>query len=290
MPRTIGAWAIAATAVAAVLPAPASTQYMPHLDPNFYILATMNYGGAQCLVDVPEKKIAAPRAAAGATMIAYFAAAGGRGGKSAAFKPGKAKLIAAGVTVPAAGIDAAADPLAAGGHTLDPAPLRFYRAGNQGSALGQWAVRDAGGAVVGAYTGWFEREGDAWKLRNLTIHRADEPVEPVAPYCSKPGDTTEQRVKATADMVAGAEKQLARRRAALAETQGRATAGSSVAAREAQVAAEREGKRVAKAEEALAKARETHAEAVANAEEIKRLTLPAREAERLRKAPAQDPA
>ncbi len=263
-----------AIAMAGSLPgALATAQYMPHLDPNLYMFAVMNMSGRQCL-EVTDKKLNEVRGPTRAAMVAYFASAGGAGTKSAAFKnSGKTKWRAGTTTATFADIDRATDPLATGGNTLDGNALRFYRAGNLSTALGQWAVKARDGTVAGVYTGLFERESHVWKLRDLTVHRADELVEPVAPYCAKPGDTTQQRVTTTADFVTRNEKQLAKRQAALAAAQ----AGPDPAL------VKREREKLAKAEEALAKSRENHAEAVADAAEIKRLTLPAREAERLRK-------
>jgi hypothetical protein len=274
---------LAAAALMFAAGAPAHGQYMPHLDPNLYIMIGLMNGGSQCL-NMPEKELAEARDPAPGVMKRYFAAAGGGGAKSAAFKLNSKTKWTSGATVAGvADLDKAADPLAAVGNSLEPEPLRFYRAGNFSSALGQWAVRDASGGIAGMYTAMFEREKGEWKLRELTVSKADDVVEPVAPYCAKPGDTTQQRVTSAAEFVTWNEKQLAKRRTKLAAAEATAATAKGAAAKEAAAMLEREKKKLVQAEEALAKARENHAEAVAAAEEIKRLTLPAREAEQMRK-------
>jgi len=62
-----------------------------------------------------------------------------------------------GATAGSGDLDRQADPLAAPGLALDAEPLRFYRGGAGGTALGQWAVMDGQGQVAGVYTALFAR-------------------------------------------------------------------------------------------------------------------------------------
>lgn len=264
--------------------APAQAQYAIINDVIAFTVANMAQG-APCTF-MPENELAEARGPAPGIMQRYFAAAASGGAKSALFKLNTKTRWTAGATV--AGqleLDKQSDPLAVTGNSLTPEPLRFYRAGTFGTALGQWAVRNAEGGVAGVYTAQFERERGEWKLRDLAVSKADDVVEPIAAYCVKPGDSTGQRVTSAVEYVTWSEKRLAKRQAkfvaadaaaSAAETKGGATA------KELRATADREKKRVTQAEEALVKARERHGEAVAAAEEIKRLTQPARNAEQFR--------
>ena len=272
------------TALLLAAPVPAQAQYAIINDVIAYTVSNMT-AGQQCTF-MPDKELAEARDPAPGIMGRYFTAAGSGAAKSASFKPSKKTKWTAGSTV--AGmldIDKQVDPLAVAGNSLDPAPLRFYRAGTYGTALGQWAVRGAGGGVAGVYTALFERDRGAWMLRELTVSKAEDVVEPVAPYCSKPGDTTAQRVTSAENWVTYSEKQLGKRQAKSAEADLKAKAAEAkggAAAKELRDIASREAKKLVQSQEALVKAREAHAKAVADAEEIKRLTLPAREAEQFR--------
>lgn len=241
--------------------------------------------GAPC-INMPASELAEARDPAPGIMQGYFTAASNGGKKSASFKLNtKAKWSAGRVIAGMADIDRQTDPLAVAGNSLNPDPLRFYRAGTFGTALGQWAVRDAGGDVAGVYTAMFEREKNMWKLRELTVSKADDVVEPIAAYCQKPGDTTGQRLTSTENSVLWAEKQVEKRKAKLADAIAKADAaeakGSATAAKLRQTVA-REQKKLAQSEETLGKSREAHAKAVEDADEIKRLTQPARQAEQFR--------
>lgn len=241
--------------------------------------------GAPC-INMPASELAEARDPAPGIMQGYFAAAAGGGKKSASFKLNKkAKWSAGGVISAMADIDTQTDPLAVAGNSLNPDPLRFFRAGTFGTALGQWAVRDAGGGVVGVYTAMFEREKNVWKLRELTVSKADEVVEPIAAYCQKPGDTTGQRVISTETNMVWAERQVEKRKAKLADAIAKANAGEamgSATVTKLRQAVAREQKKLVQSEETLGKAREAYAEAVADADEITRLTQPARQAEQMR--------
>ena len=253
---------------------------------------------AACISGTPvsAKELAEARDPAPGVMQAYFKAAQGGGGlKSAAFKLNKRTKWTAGKAVAlAATLDAQADPLAVAGNTLQAEPLRFYRAGDSATALGQWDVRDASGGVAGVYTALFEREKGVWKLRELTVSQADDLVAPAAQYCDTPGDVTENGVKMSALQVEWAQKQLAKRQASLAKAQDKARAASEKAAGEPRGSARAtaaaalqadvdvQAKRVADAQEALAKAHQAQDKAAAEAALIESLTGPARDAEKLR--------
>jgi hypothetical protein len=260
---------------------------------------------AACMSGTPvsAKEIAEARDPAPRVMQAYFSAAQGRGLKSAAFKLNKRTKWTAGKTVALAStLDAQADPLAAAGNTLEAAPLRFYRAGDLRTALGQWEVRDTSGGVAGVYTALFEREKGAWKLRELTVSQADDVVAPAAQYCDTPGDVTENGVKSSALQVEWATTQLAKRQASLAKAQDKARAAAEKAAgaprgspqamtaAALQADADAQAKRVADAQEALAKAHEAQDKAAADAAQIESLTGPARDAEKLRLGDEAPPA
>ncbi len=287
------------TATLALQAAPARAQYMPHLDPNLYILATMGYGGGAnpCMTGTPmsDAKIAEARAPSLATMQGYFTAAQGGKPKSAAFHlDKKAKWQAGGTSAGQLDIDRQADPLAAPGRTLDPEPLRFYRGGTGATALGQWAVLGVDGQVAGVYTGFFTRSNKQWKLRELTVTTADEAVEPASQYCGKPGDVIEHRLTSTKNWRESAQKnvdeaqakldtaivQVAAAEAALATDPKRS--GTAALLRTAKADQAKWTKQLEKREKNLADALEKSAEAQKDADEIKRLTGPARHAQAFR--------
>jgi hypothetical protein len=288
--------ALAALAVAWVAQsAPASAQYMPHLDPNLYMLATMNMGGGgdPCMsgTALPDKEIAEARNPAPAVMRGYFRAAQGGGAKSAAFHLDKAAAWrGGGVAVGSAELDRQTDPLAAPGNVLEADPLRFYRSGAGGTALGQWAVLDAQGQVAGVYTALFDRQKKVWKLRELTVSQAGDTVEPVAQYCRKPGDVMEFRLSSTETWRENAQESVDKARARLAAAaaaEARAQAALSAKprdsrlvsnAREAERELSRATRQLEQREKNLAEASEKFTEARHDAEEIKRLTGEARNA------------
>lgn len=299
MGRFIGIMAGALAAATALPASPAHAQYMPHLDPNLYILATMGYGGgvSPCLTGTPmaDPKIAEARAPSLGAMQAYFAAAQGGTPKSAAFHlDKKSKWQGGGASAGQLDIDRQSDPLAVAGNRLEAEPLRFYRGGTGATALGQWAVLGADGQVAGVYTGFFTRSKKAWKLRELTFSGPAEIVEPIAQYCVKPGDVIEHRLTSTTNWRDSAQKSVDEARAKLD------AATVQVAAAEAAIATNPKGHgaatvlRTAKADQAkwtkqlekreknLADALEKSAEAQKDADEIKRLTGPARTAQSFR--------
>lgn len=301
--RLAGALPLAVAAQAV----PASAQYMPHLDPNLYMFATMGYGAgvSPCMTGTPmaDAKIAEARAPAPGVMQAYFAAAQRGTPKSAAFHlDKKSKWQSGGASAGQFDIDRQADPLAVAGHVIEAEPLRFYRGGTGATALGQWAVRGADGGIAGVYTGFFVRSKKLWKLRELTVFRADETVEPAAQYCARPGDVIEHRLTSTKSWRESAAKsvdeaknkldaaivQVAAAEAALASSPK--NSGAATILRSARADREKWTKQVEKREKNLADALEKSAEAEKDAAELKRLTGPARDAQAFRIADAAEAA
>lgn len=275
--------------------APATAQYMPHLDPNLYMLATMNMGGGAdpCMsgTAMSEPKIAEARTPALTIVQAYFRAAQGGGSKSAAFHLDKnTKWQGGGAVAGSLDLDRQADALAAPGNVLEAEPLRFYRGGTGATALGQWAVLDAQGQVAGVYTAFFARTSKVWKLRELTLSQAGETVEPVAQYCRKPGDVIEYRLSSTKSWRESAQESVDEARSKLATaraTEAQASAAAlakprdtrlSVAARDARSGLTRWTKQLEQREKNLTQATEKSAEAQKDADALKRLTGEARNA------------
>lgn len=300
--KTIKTLVSAAALAAMSQAAPASAQYMPHLDPNLYMLAVMNMsGGADpCMAGtaMSDAKVAEARTPAPGVMQAYFAAAQAGGAKSAAFHLDKnTAWKAGGVSAGMVDLDRQSDPLAVAGNVLQPEPLRFYRGGTGATALGQWAVLDGQGQVAGLYTGLFTRVKKVWKLRELTVSRADDTVEPAAQFCRKPGDVMESRLSSTKTWRENAQKSVEEARRKLAEaTAKEATAKAaleakprdtrqSLAARDAARSVSYWTKQIETREKNLADAVKKSGEAQKDADEIKRLTGPARNALAFRVVP-----
>ena len=292
-------------AAAMVQAAPGQAQYMPHLDPNLYMLATMGYGGGAnpCMTGTPmaDPKIAEARAPSLDAIQTYFAAAQGGTPKSAAFHlDKKTRWLGGGVTAGPLDIDRQPDPLAVAGHKLEAEPLRFYRGGSGATALGQWAVLGADGQIAGVYTGFFARSNKQWKLRELTLFGAEEVIEPVAQYCVKPGDVMEHRLTSTKNWSESAAKSVDEAKTRLAAAAAkRATAEQAALAnprnsglaqglRDAKAEENRWTKQLEKREKNLADAREKLAEAEKDAAEIKRLTGAARSAQAFRIADEEE--
>jgi hypothetical protein len=296
--RLAGALSLAVAAQAA----PASAQYMPHLDPNLYIFATMGYGAgvSPCMTGTPmaDAKIAEARAPSLAAMQAYFAAAQRGTPKSAAFRlDKKSKWQGGGASAGQLDIDRQTDPLAVAGHVLEAEPLRFYRGGAGATALGQWAVLDAGGQVAGVYTGFFVRSKKLWKLRELTVAGPEETVEPAAQFCVKPGDVMEHRLTSTRNWHESAAKSVDEAQNKLDAAIAQVAAAEAAAATDPKRSGPAQILRTARADQArwtkqlekrqknLADAIEKSAEAEKDAAELKRLTGPARTAQAFRIAP-----
>lgn len=267
----------------------------------------MNSGPNTCMTGSPvsDKELAEARLGASAAMQAYFAAASGAGGlKSAAFHTGRKTIwVSHGRRVALAGIDTETDPLAGSGNRLDTEPLRFYRSGNFSTAQGQWAVFDAAGKVIGAYSAVFERDRRLWKLRELTVVAADEKVRPATQYCVSPGDVDSYRQTSASDTLAYWGKELPKAEARLTEAEAKATAAEATLAakpgntaltalaRDARVLAQRRMKTRDDARTAKENATKSHEAALADAARIEEATRPASEALALRgqKLGAQPP-
>ncbi|MDJ0643784.1 MAG: hypothetical protein QNJ15_13300 [Erythrobacter sp.] len=296
---SLKSFAAFAVPAAIVFAAPASAQYMPHLDPNTYMLAMMQHGNGQdpCMAGVapPEKEIDEARVPAPGVMQSYFEAALGGGALSQAFrKSKKSQWTSGGTTVPYERIDAQSDPLAVSGNQLDPDPLRFFRAGNFQTAHGQWSVLDAAGNVVGVYDAQFKRQGGKWKLQQLNVLGASETVAPAMQYCIEPGDVTEHKVETAGKSVERLEEQISKSEEKLLRDQERlAKAEARLAAKpnrstlkesrkRARERVERREEKLADLREGLEKAQERLMKSSRDAAEIAAMTGPAQDALRWR--------
>lgn len=282
-----------------LLCAPVAAQYMPHLDPSLYanVIMGMSQGPNLCLAGTPppDKEIAEARDPAPALMQAYFDAAQAGASRQALFRPSKKASWSHGaVTVPLAAIDAQADPLAKAGHRLDREPLRFVRSGDFQTAFGQWAVLDAAGGVAGVYDAQLQREKGEWKLLTLAVHGAGDAVEPVVQYCTAPGDVTKNGLTASADRVEMLGKEIAKSQAKLEKDRARlakaeadaAAKRDSYSAREAvrrnRLTVENRAAKIVLMRTNLENAIMAQVDALRDEAEIRQMTLPAREALRLR--------
>lgn len=291
----------AAAALAAMVPAaaPVSAQYMPHLDPNLYMLTVMNMtaGPNTCMtgLPLPDKEIAEARDPAPGVMQRYFEAAQNGTSRLGAFRQsGKTSWTHAGKTVLLPAIDTTSDPLAVAGNRLEAEPLRFVRSGNFESAQGQWAVMDAGGAVAGVYDAQFRRQSGVWLLQSLTVLGADETVAPAMQYCLKPGDVTEHKVTSAQNLIdyhtkqiAKSEAKLVKEQAALAKAEAALAAkpggaSQAEAVRRAKAVVERREEKLADSRKGLADAEEFKANSLRDQVEIAAMTGPARDALRIR--------
>ncbi|MCB5426091.1 hypothetical protein H0274_12550 [Altererythrobacter sp. CC-YST694] len=226
-------------------------------------------------------------------MSDYFAAASAGKPRSTLFKLTRKTRWTSGDSVAdQTNLDRQIDPLAVAGNTLEPLPLRFYRAGTFTTAHGQWAVHAPDGSIAGVYDGVFEREGKIWKFRTLTLLGPDDEIVPANPYCQKPGDADEFEVDAARTGVERTEKQLAKRKAKFIAADERAravevrTAGkkgsANAAAASLRATAEAAAKKVAESEKDLAELRESLAKAETRRAEYRALIGPARNAENFR--------
>ena len=278
---------------------PAMAQYMPHLDPNLYILTTMqmNNGANTCMTGAspPDGEIAEARDPAPAVMQAYFDAAVSGGARSPMFRESKKTTWShGGVTVPFEQIDRQSDPLAAAGNRLDRDPLRFFRAGNFQTAHGQWSVLDGAGSIVGVYDAQFRRKDGDWLLDKLTVIGADESVAPAMQYCLEPGDVTPHKIESAGNRIEYLEKQitkseaklvkdeakLAKAESKLAEKPGSANYTEAVSRAKASVESRKE--KLTNLREGLGDARESLANSNRDAAEILAMTGPARDVLRIR--------
>lgn len=279
--------------------ASASAQYMPHLDPNTYILATMQNGeGANtCWTGTPppDNEINEARLPTPDLMKVYFDAAQSGDEISAFFRESKKSSWSHGtMKVFYEQIDAQIDPLASAGNTLDPEPLRFFRAGNFQTAHGQWSVMDSAGGVAGVYDAQFKRKNGEWMLEHLTVLGADETVKPAMQYCVEPGDVTPHMIKSAGDSIGYFEDQIAKAERDLAKEQARLTAAEAKLAAKpdrtsnkeavslAKLKIDKRKQKLANLREDLANAQERLMESNRDATEIQAMTVPVREALQLR--------
>lgn len=271
---------------------PATAQYMPHLDPNLYMLTVMNMNnGYVGCGPMPQAEIDEARLPAPGVMQAYFAAAQSGQPISPHFRlNSRTAWVMGGLTAGEAELNAQADPLAVAGNRLDPDTLRFFRAGTATTAQGQWLVLAADGNVAGVYNAQFQREDGQWKLLRLEVFRADDPVAPIMHYCTDPGDLTEARVTGGENFVTQLERQLERAQRRYDEDAARAVEAETRAAaepdsaRRASQAAERRAQaderrqQLEETQTKLAEARDKLADARADLAELQSRTAPARNA------------
>lgn len=205
---------------AALLPSSAHAQFTVTVLPSIIGNAIGQMGAAsaegQCLqgTPMPPSEVGEARAPSSVTLRQYFAAAQSGGSKLAAFQAdSKTRFFVADIQAPAAAIEATADPLARSGDVLVDEPIRFFRSGMDGTALGQWIVREAGGGTAGVYTALIVRKSGAWKLRTLTASVAGEKVGPAMQFCHVPGDVVKFNVDTSRLVRESAEKRLAKSQA-----------------------------------------------------------------------------
>ncbi|OJW62018.1 MAG: hypothetical protein BGO57_01180 [Sphingomonadales bacterium 63-6] len=250
-------------------------------------------GRMRCEVFVDKDEQFEAHAPGTKLMSDYFAAASAGKPRSALFKLTKKTRWTSGDAVAdQTNLDRQIDPLAVAGNTLEPLPLRFYRAGSFTTAHGQWAVHAPDGSIAGVYDGFLEREGKVWKFRTLTLLRPEDEVVPANPYCQKPGDTDEADVNAFKMGVERTEKQLVKRKAKFAAADEKARAAeakaagkkgsAATAAGTLRAAAEEAAKKVAESEKNLAELQESLTKAETKLADYRALTGPARNAENFR--------
>ncbi len=228
---------------------------------------------------MPAEEVTEARDPALQTMTGYFATAKtGDADLSRHFNLDKRSRWTSGTTsVGMVGIATQVDPFATAGLTLDGTPLAFVRAGDAQSALGQWVVRDAAGAVAGTYTAGFSRRAGVWRLSTLVLTSARTYVDPVVQYCHAQGDVMPYRLANSRAVRERAEKRVAKAKikadqalASGATARARADKSpGSATARDAALKAEARARQLSEALEArskeLADAQATEATALADA-------------------------
>ncbi len=254
---------IVAAPIVLGLSQPAAAQYMPHLDPNLYILTAMmmNNGVGTC-GPMSDSEIDEARLPAPLVMQAYFDAAQSGEPVSPMFRlTSKTSWTLGDLIVGEDELDSQSDPLAVTGNTLDTDTLRFFRAGTHQTAQGQWLVLTPEDDVAGVYNGLFQRERGEWKLQELEIFRADDEVAPIRHYCSEPGDLNERRVNGLETQITNLERQLERRQERLLRDEQRAVEAEERAAQKPDSSgrARRAAQRRARADERMADVQETRA-------------------------------
>lgn len=157
------------------------------------------------------KEVAEVTSSAPAAMAAYWSAVAASKPALAAFHPGKkSEWINGEHSLGLTALDAIADPFARTGTLLAAEPLGLVRAGDGGSALGQWRVTATDGTAVGTYDVLFRRDGSRWLVSRMTLVDVATWTDPVVQYCHAPGDVLPFRVRNTAAVLAHATKQEAK--------------------------------------------------------------------------------
>jgi hypothetical protein len=232
--RLRAAGMVAVLAWAGHVPAASAQAWIGQVVGNMMAQQAAAQQEAACMsgTPMPPEEVTEARAPGLALMPAYYASAGGDGRISGHFNLDKKTRWIDGETgVGMAVLDQQRDPFARGGLSLDPVPLEFVRAGDGASALGQWVVRDAAGAVRGTYTARFTRRTGVWRLSTLQLTPARTYVDPVVQYCHAPGDVLPYRLATTRFVREQAERRAvkaagkaAKAEAALAKAGGNAAA------------------------------------------------------------------
>lgn len=124
-------------------------------------------------------------------------------------------------------LSAHADAFVALGLKLDEVRLNFVLAGDQKSAIGQWAVLNGAGQIAGLYDATFVQRKKAWKLTRLQWSGANIAFRPPRQYCHMPEDVMPHRLAnaksariAAEESLVKAEARVAQAEAALAAAKG----------------------------------------------------------------------
>jgi hypothetical protein len=161
-----------------------------------------------CMMGAPvaDKELQAARAPAEQVLLSYFALVQGGKDRSPVFHmDSNTRWSTSQISASAANLNQPGDMLAASGNRIDGPAGRFFRSSRYPTALGQWPVRDAKGALAGVYTAVFGRQEGAWKLRTLEIAARGERVTPISAFCQQPGDVLAFRSQKSRDRLAEAE-------------------------------------------------------------------------------------
>jgi uncharacterized low-complexity protein len=223
----------AAVAAAALLagasPAAGQAMFIPTVIGNTVgMMAAQGADYRRCLQNkhpAAPAKIAEGRAGAESAMRDYLrlAAAAPKADVSAAFTS-KAKLrfwMRQGRDTFVTQVE---DPFArdvAEGRSALSGPIAYVRSGDGATALGLWRVESGSGEPLGHYRVGFRREAKAWRMTRMDLVEPPADPDPVAYYCSIPGDS-EAYAKEMAEREARREaRRAARREAEVAARQGR---------------------------------------------------------------------
>ena len=163
----------------------------------------------------PEAVAEARDGAQGALRTYLDAAGSGAGADAAAAFTAKAKLRAWLRDGKEGEVTSVEDPMAVAlksGRGALTGPTDFVRSGDGRSALGLWRVAADGEEPLGHYRAGFRRESKTWKLTRMELVAAPGAPDPVAYYCSVPGDS-EDYAKAVAERRAKKERRRAERAA-----------------------------------------------------------------------------